>query len=308
MQKCILYASLILVPFQIWAQDESSSSKVFREFSVGISAESGNAFNREESVRTSGNTSIVNSPINIWEGNEIKVEIGYAQNWASVPWLSTYSLLKVSIVPEYDYNPNGSSIGRVPGKAAASVAIELGLVFGDYFTFYMDSDLMMGFGLWYNAEIGNHTFGIRGNLELYAGKTSLASGVWLNGRQSDINGEALRVGNTEGPIIDEAYLQLSWTAAMPKGFSNTFIFRPISFGGDNSWEILERIFIRFENTIGWSNDSVGLWFTARYQINNVAFPTYQLASGGQWTTDVSHEMSLLAGLNYTYDFSPSAKK
>ncbi|MGL5721437.1 MAG: hypothetical protein ACRCY4_03430 [Brevinema sp.] len=308
MRKCILYASLFFVPFQVLAQDQDASPKVFREISVGISAESGSVFNRAESVRTSGNQSVVTPGLGLWDGNEIKATFVYSQNWASAPWLSMYSALEVSIVPEYDRNPDGTTIGRFPGDAPTSATVSLGLIFGDYFAFYVNSDLLVGFGLWYNARFENHTFGIRGNVELLTGKTSLSSNIWRNGRQQGINSSASRVGNTEGPIVDEAYIDLSWGARMPHGFANTFVFRPIGFGGDNQWEILEKMFVRFENTLSWSNDSIGLWFTLRYQINNVAFPSYQLADGSQWKTGVSHELDLLAGINYSYDLSPSAKK
>lgn len=306
MRKLSLLALVAFVSGAAFAQDAPAVKRTFRAYMDVIS---GNMIAADATNIVDGNLTTMKPAGKVWAGNEYEIGLVYGQNWAKAPWLTTTFALKAVFNPEWVNATDGTSIGRtgnVPSNAQV-IRGQFGLDFSKYFSFYMDSRLLMGFTTQYAWSSGAHSLAFQLGLELFAGNYSLSGDKYKNIRQSALGAAVKQANHREGaagPIIDAVWLDIAWTAKMPMGFANTILIRPVGFSGDNGSEVAERFYIRLQETLSWSNAGFSIYARVRYNIKNIAFPSYTVAgSDTKWKSGIVHDLSLRAGLSYAYDFS-----
>lgn len=301
MRKLSLLALAAFVSSAAFAQDAPAVKRTFRAYMDVIS---GNMIAAEGKTDVDGNLSTVKPAGKVWNGNEYEIGLVYGQNWSKAPWLTTTFAFKAVFNPVWVHNSNGTTVGRNGGIDTAQVVRgQVGLDFTKYFSVYMDSRLLMGFTGQYAWTSGAHSLAFQLGLELFAGNYSLSGAKFKAMREANIDGTIRREG-AAGPIIDAVWLDIAWTAKMPMGFANTILFRPVGFAGDNGSEISEKFYIRLQETLSWSNAGFSIYARIRYNIKNIAFPSYTITGTDQkWKTGIVHDLSLRAGISYAYDFS-----
>lgn len=302
MRKLTLLALVAFVSGAAFAQEEAPAVK--RTFRAYFDAISGQVVTKGATAERNGDTTTVSPGRNLWAGNEYEIGLGYSQNWAKVPWLTTSFVVKFGINPVWANDPtDGSSIGRVNNQNNVWIRGQFGLDLTKYFSFYMDSRLLTGLTLQYAWTGGAHSIMLQTGIEFFAGNYSLSGSRFKAMRQANIDGTIDREG-AAGPMIDDFWVDLVWTARMPMGFANTLLLRPVGFSGDNPSEIAEGYYIRIQETLSWSNAGFTAYLRLRYNIKRIAAPTYDVAgSADKYRYGIWHDLTLRAGVSYAYDFS-----
>lgn len=279
------------------------TTELTKKFTVEFHAISGRVLTHDSFSTVDGDKTTYTDGRKLWSGNEYEIDLGYSQNWSKVPWLTTTFTTVVIVNPAIVYEGSANAPGYRSGEPPAKVRGELGLNLTKYLSFYTDSRLLVGATTQWGWGKGSHGTLIQFGIEIFAGNKSISGADYKAYRDKGNRDNVPNIAN--GPILDAVWLDFTWAVKMPLGFANSLLFRPIAFSGDNSSQILEGMYIRIQETLSWTRDGFSVYARVRYNIKNIAYPVYSKGlTGGTWTKGIDHDLSIRAGLTYTYNLSP----
>ena len=228
----------------------------------------------------------------LFQGNEFEFGMIYAQNFATVPWLtlSAKALIATGVNPEYD--ADGSWVGNQGGggnyfvQPYALPRVLVGVNLGGYSFIGMDTR-----GLLANENYYTIRFGAAGALTF---QTILEMFVIPIVSDIEVGGVVVDQDST---VLDLFEIRLNYEIGFAPGwvYRTKLGFRFQGGGNDDSAEAFAQSFgLRWENQVVWSiTPSFYTWAQLRYHAANIA------NSGAT----VDHQLFLQAGLGYSFDFS-----
>lgn len=265
---------------------------------TGIKAHGQEAY-KTLTLSIEGNSGVLNKnsgaayggPNLVFSGHEVESSIGYGQNFAKAPWLSLYGAFHFFYSNDWIYAMDGSPrYEQTSGDHSFTGHLRVGINFASYFDVQFRSSGLMLFWAGYTFKLpASQSLTLSAEADIWTFR-SAARDKWSPSQR----------------ILDLFEMKVVYGIAISRGwdFASDLAFR---FGtgwnttdnktGENYRYDSAKTFgnsfnIRWDNTFTYSYQSFAVWGTLRYDILDIS-----LGKGF-----VRHNVSLLAGMSYAFNF------
>ena len=235
----------------------------------------------------------------IFADNEFEIGAVYSQNFATVPWLSMYVKALVVMHQKAEYAPNDGTEGNNGqflginngGYRIDPPKVALGINLGGYAVFAIDTKGVL-------AQENYYSIAMPGNAGAFTFGTVLEMFVVPIVEEPDAD-----IRNYY--VVDLFALTAQYGIDFAPGwnFWTKVAFR-FSGNDDSGAEFFQDSFaIRWENQVTWSvTPKLYMYGRVRYHAKNLVTSQGLKDTLGA-TRKTQHDVSLLAGLGYSFDFS-----